>query len=404
VPEAAINVEHVRKAYRIPRPGRLEGGPLARLRARLFPPHETIWALDDVSLRIEPGEVVGAIGRNGSGKSTLLKVISKITRPTSGKVSTKGRVSSLLEVGTGFHPELSGRENVFLNGSILGMKRAEIRACFDEIVDFSGVGEFIDTPVKRYSSGMQLRLAFAVAAHLRGDVLLTDEVLAVGDAEFQRKCLQAMESLHDSGRTILFVSHNLGAIQSLCSRAIWLDRGNLVEDGPAEAVVRSYMASFQDAGQGQDLEERRVGGDGQVRFEEVRLSLRGKDEPLTSFVLGDEVDVYLRLRAEGLVADPVVNLPIVRSDGLNVAYVQNLMHGFPLESFQGEVELKVELPPLAFMPGEYQVNLWCGDRGSHAYDYVIGATSLSVIPGAGASDFMNKSWGVVYLPTTWSRL
>jgi lipopolysaccharide transport system ATP-binding protein len=201
---------------------------------------ERIWALRDVSFRVKGGEVVGIIGKNGSGKSTLLKIITRITGPTQGQVKIRGRVASLLEVGTGFHHELTGRENIFLNGAILGMTVSEVKQKFDEIVDFSGVEEFIDTPVKRYSSGMYVRLAFAVAAHLESEILLVDEVLAVGDAAFQEKCLAKIGKLASQGRTVLFVSHNLQSLQKLCSRGILLDNGGAVTDGPIQETLQVY--------------------------------------------------------------------------------------------------------------------------------------------------------------------
>jgi lipopolysaccharide transport system ATP-binding protein len=205
-------------------------------------PASTIWALDDVSFAIQPGEVVGLIGANGSGKSTLLKILSRITPPTMGWAEVHGRTASLLEVGTGFHPELTGRENVYLNGAILGMSRAEVKQQFDEIVTFAGVAEFLNTPVKRYSSGMYLRLAFAVAAHLRSDVLFIDEVLTVGDTEFQRKCIGKMEGVAREGRTVLLVSHNLGLVTRVCQRALWLSKGRLALDGNCRDVVAAYCS------------------------------------------------------------------------------------------------------------------------------------------------------------------
>jgi lipopolysaccharide transport system ATP-binding protein len=207
------------------------------------PTHEEFWALKDVSFDIQQGDRVGIIGRNGAGKSTLLKILSRITEPTSGKVSIKGRVASLLEVGTGFHPELTGRENIFLNGAILGMSKTDIKKRFDEIVAFAEVGKFLDTPVKRYSSGMYVRLAFAVAAHLEPEVLILDEVLAVGDAQFQKKCLGKMEEVGKEGRTVLFVSHNIAAINRLCSRCVYLEHGKVASIGTTSAVVESYLSA-----------------------------------------------------------------------------------------------------------------------------------------------------------------
>ena len=209
---------------------------------------EELWALKDVSFSVEEGEVVGFIGKNGSGKSTLLKILTRITPPTEGTASIRGRVGSILEVGTGFHPELTGRENTYLNGAILGMKRREIRAKFDEIVEFSGIGRFIDTPVKRYSSGMYVRLAFAVAAHLDPEVLIIDEVLAVGDHEFQQRCMGRIEDISNSGRTVIFVSHDMGAITRLCGRAYWLESGHLMAEGPAQDVVSRYLEEASGTG------------------------------------------------------------------------------------------------------------------------------------------------------------
>src|SRR5918911_3089168 len=251
----AIRTESLSKQYR---PGaRLQKHPTLRdaiasrassSLARLRPGRngasredQSIWALRDVSLDIEQGDVVGLIGRNGAGKTTLLKIVSHITEPTAGRAKIKGRVGSLLEVGTGFHPELTGRENVYLSGSILGMRKVEIEARFDEIVAFAEVERFLDTPVKRYSSGMQVRLAFAVAAHLEPEILLVDEVLAVGDAAFQRKCLGRMGDVAEEGRTVIFVSHNLAAVRGLCTRALLLDHGRLVFDGETDGAIAHYL-------------------------------------------------------------------------------------------------------------------------------------------------------------------
>jgi lipopolysaccharide transport system ATP-binding protein len=246
-----IRAENIKKQYRLGvgkvRYGTLRESVTERLRSTLGrrrgASEETFWALKDVSFEIKPGEVVGIIGRNGAGKSTLLKILSRITEPTDGRVEVYGRVGSLLEVGTGFHQELTGRENIYLNGSILGMSRKEIEAKFDQIVAFSEIGKFLDTPVKRYSSGMYVRLAFAVAAHLEPEILLVDEVLAVGDASFQRKCLDKMKDVGEHGRTVLFVSHNMPAITRLCERTILLDEGRILKDGPSHQVVGTYLKS-----------------------------------------------------------------------------------------------------------------------------------------------------------------
>lgn len=248
--------------------------PLKRLRRNGKGRFETIWALKDVSFTVEPGEVIGIIGRNGAGKSTLLKVLSRITEPTTGRAELFGRVASLLEVGTGFHPELTGRENIYLNGAILGMKKTEIERKFDQIVAFSELERFLDTPVKRYSSGMYMRLAFAVASHLEPEILVIDEVLAVGDAQFQKKCLGKMGDVATEGRTVLFVSHNMVAIQSLCKRALWLEEGAIAEDGVAGAVVSNYLShTFGKSGALEEVwpDPNTAPGNDSVRLHRVRV-------------------------------------------------------------------------------------------------------------------------------------
>ena len=234
-------------------------------------PASEIWALKDVSFEVPEGQVLGIIGRNGAGKSTLLKILTRIVAPTAGRAEIRGRVGSLLEVGTGFNQELTGRENVYLNGAILGMKRREIEQRFDDIVEFSGVERFIDTPVKRYSSGMYVRLAFAVAAHLEPEIMLVDEVLSVGDAEFQRRCLGRMEELGNTGRTVVFVSHALGSVAQLCDRAIWIDSGHLVGDGPAAEVIANYLHQTHAAGTERAWTEESAPGNDLARILAVRV-------------------------------------------------------------------------------------------------------------------------------------
>ncbi len=262
---------------------------------------QEIWALEDVSFDVAEGEVLGVIGPNGAGKSTLLKVLTRITSPTTGRVEIRGRVGSLLEVGTGFHPELTGRENIYLNGAILGMKRREIQAKLPEITEFSGVESFMDTPVKRYSSGMYVRLAFSVAAHFEPEILLVDEVLAVGDAEFQARCLGRMESFGASGRTVLFVSHNMQAMAQLCDRAILLDGGRIARDGPSEEVVAHYLQTSAGAGSSRewpDLDE--APGDDLVRLRSVRI-VRADGAPADFVDVREPVgiEIAFRVLAEG---------------------------------------------------------------------------------------------------------
>lgn len=258
--------------------------------------HEHIWALEDVSFELQRGEVLGLIGGNGAGKSTLLKLLTRIATPTRGTAEIRGRVGSLLEVGTGFHPELTGRENVYLNGAILGMKRREISARFDEIVEFSGVERFIDTPVKRYSSGMYVRLAFSVAAHLEPEVLLVDEVLAVGDAEFQRRCLGRMESLGEAGRTVIFVSHNMQTVSQLCDRAILLDQGRVVLDGDSADVVSRYLQSGLGSGSNRQwADDAAAPGDSLVRLLGARV-VTDEGEVLGAVDVRQRFGIELRFR------------------------------------------------------------------------------------------------------------
>lgn len=304
--DLTVRVENLSKMYRIgverPQPRNsfqaargLLGSPFAYLRRMSKPPtaEETLWAIRDVSFEVRQGEVLGIVGRNGAGKSTLLKILSRITEPTSGQAEIHGRVGSLLEVGTGFHPELTGRENIYLNGAILGMKRTEIDRRFEEIVEFSGVEKFLDTPVKRYSSGMYVRLAFAVAAHLESEILLVDEVLAVGDASFQKKCLGKMGDVAKGGRTVLFVSHNMPALLNLCPRSILMAAGECRKDGSSNAIVREYIDQGRTT-QGEVIWEdmTQAPGNDTVRLRAVRLISDGQ---ITTDV---EIDHELRIEIE----------------------------------------------------------------------------------------------------------
>jgi lipopolysaccharide transport system ATP-binding protein len=278
--------------------------------------HEEIWALRGVSFEVREGEALGVIGRNGAGKSTLLRILTRITTPTGGRAEIRGRVGSLLEVGTGFHPELTGRENVFLNGSVLGMRQREIQGRFSEIVEFAGVEKFIDTPVKRYSSGMSVRLAFAVAAHLEPEILLVDEVLAVGDAEFQRRCLGRMDDLSQSGRTVLFVSHQMQAVAQLCDRVIWLEKGEIVRDGMSSTVVAEYLQSGLGSGSSRDWADLDTApGDALVRLRSVRVVQDGEEASAADVrsLVGIEVG-FTVLGADDVAIVPKVKLVDQRGD------------------------------------------------------------------------------------------
>jgi lipopolysaccharide transport system ATP-binding protein len=319
----------------------------------------TLWALQDVSFEVRPGEVMGIIGHNGAGKSTLLKILSRVTRPTKGRIELYGRLGSLLEVGTGFHPELTGRENIFLSGTILGMPREEIKRRFDEIVAFSEVERFIDTPVKRYSSGMYVRLAFSVAAHLEPDILLVDEVLAVGDQAFQRKCLDRMKQLKSSGATILLVSHSMASIQSTCERSLLLQHGSMVGIGPTAEILKQYRESLRKPeGASNDPN---IGADSPVKI--LDFEMRGRDgEARRSFMFGEEISIRIKLRAETRVEAPLINFGVRRGDGVIACNFNNWYDNFKIDYIEGDCVLEGWLPPLRLIPHFYEIHLLVWQR------------------------------------------
>jgi lipopolysaccharide transport system ATP-binding protein len=333
---------------------------------------EEFWALRDVGFEVPRGDVVGVIGRNGAGKSTLLKILSRITAPTAGRIVLDGRVASLLEVGTGFHPELTGRENVFLNGAILGMTRDEIRRKFDEIVAFAGVDRFLDTPVKRYSSGMYVRLAFAVAAHLEPEILLVDEVLSVGDVAFQKKCLAKVRSVSRSGRTIFFVSHNIGSVLEICSSAILLEDGRLVARGPVREVVGRYYAALNESGGGLSPGSFQGPLSKTVLFERMLVN----EAPVAGKRLvspGEGLTVRIEGRAAAAVPDFRTTFSLYR-EGTRLLTMHDVTEPQILPA--GRFEVSFELPPFLLRPGEYAVAL--GGRRVSGDDWLWG-TDLSVL-------------------------
>jgi lipopolysaccharide transport system ATP-binding protein len=377
---------------------------MARLLRRQQKQPQAVWALKDVSFEVKQGEVVGVIGRNGAGKSTLLKLLSRITYPTSGKIRAAGRVASLLEVGTGFSEELTGRENIYLNGSILGMKRTEIQSRLDEIVEFSGIGDFIDTPIKRYSSGMRLRLGFAVAAHLSPDILLVDEVLAVGDADFQKKCLDAMDGLRTSGRTVLFVSHNMAAVESLCSRCLWIEGGQLRSDGEARNVVKEYMKTFAQA------------STGLVNLENIGSRSGNRDAVFTSMELlnecgetsncvrsGDKITIRLRYRAHRRLRDLVVGINFHTEYGTLLAASNNWATGDDIpvvESGEGVADFEIDC--LYLLPGRYYLSLWLG-KWNNLHDVLKNCVAVDVEPADcyGSGRGIESRFGLMFLPSRW---
>jgi lipopolysaccharide transport system ATP-binding protein len=369
-------------------------------------PPELLWALRDVSFKIDQGEVVGIIGRNGAGKSTLLKILSKITYPTSGQVRARGRVAALLEVGAGFHEELTGRENIYLNGSIMGMKKKEVDAKLEAIVDFSGVARFIDTPIKRYSSGMRSRLGFAVAAHLDPDVLVVDEVLAVGDAAFQKKCINAMQDLRGGGRTVLFVSHNMAAVENLCTRGIWIADGQVRLDGPTRSVIEAYMATFSSSSDAASeltgVDGRR--GSGEIRFTRVEF-LSPAGELQTVNRAGTDLVIRLHYRAQEPIERPSFGINLSTDLGTLITDTSTWLHGLDIPlvpAGNGYVDLEIE--SLNLLPGRYQLSMWvnsCVNNG--LYDSLPNAVHLNIEETAiyGSTRPIDGRYGVVYFPQRW---
>jgi len=360
--------------------------------------NDLVWAIKDINFEVKQGEVLGIIGKNGAGKSTLLKVLSRVTAPTVGDIKVKGRIASLLEVGTGFHPDLSGRENIFLNGAILGMSKAEIKSKFDEIVDFSGVERYIDTPVKRYSSGMYVRLAFAVAAHLEPEILIVDEVLAVGDAEFQKKCLGKMKDVSGQGRTVLFVSHNLQAVSNLCTAGLLLNKGGLEYSGNIEECIKSYIVSSRDLNLSSVAKSDRLKRtNGHVIFEEVKPIKNGVEN--WEFNFDEDIFISFKAKAEfdcdGLSLYMALKHPYsgeIISNFKTVISKQKVSKG-------NEFKFSVTIPKRTIRTGQYALYFALGDAEVKVfYDVVDENVNLPLLNIDPTSMDVHENSGFVSLP------
>jgi lipopolysaccharide transport system ATP-binding protein len=410
----AITVNRLGKRYRIAREratyGRLTESlassvrtPIDRLRGRMQQESESFWALRDISFEVPAGQVLGVIGRNGAGKSTLLKILSRITEPTTGRAELFGRVGSLLEVGTGFHPELTGRENILLSGSILGMRRSEIERRFDEIVEFSGLAQFLDVPIKRYSSGMSVRLGFAVAAHLSPDILLLDEVLAVGDASFQQKSLARISEIAAAGRTVLFVSHDLGAISRMTERCAYLEAGKVHRLGPTSEVVREYLADSLEPGQtGTDIARYRRprSADSPVLISAISLKA---DEASSTLPLGDPIAIEISV--DVLAAIDSIGLTVIlrNEQGLAVAVLYSRDSDFTLTSGPRALNVLLRVDDLHLTPGRYYADIGLNQSASTvAHEVLLDYPILEVQNTGQVVEWLNRPWGVLH-PTgvTW---
>ena len=408
--DLAISVRGLSKSYTILHNAEKHSTLAEALVARAKNPFqrqesETFWALQDVSFDIRQGEVVGIIGRNGAGKSTLLKVLSRITHPTAGQVDLYGRVGSLLEVGTGFHPELTGRENIFLNGAILGMRRYEISRHFDAIVDFAGVERFLDTPVKRYSSGMYVRLAFAVAAHLEPEILVVDEVLAVGDAEFQQKCMGKIKDVASGGRTVLFVSHNMAAVENLCTAGIVLRNGSIAFNGGIAEAIEAYSSSSAAARGGTAADLRAMRATGAKPVITAARVLNSDGEQTGSFPMRSDIVIEVVFDAGALppLRNPILGLVIRKANGVTVGGINMRMTGAHVRGgpfHEGRIRCTLKRVPL--LQGEHTVDLWLGD-GTVDLDNVNGYLGFHVeesdIYGTGVPPFSNL--GQIFLDASW---
>jgi len=413
--EPSVSVENLSKRYRIGvlhhQYGTLRDRLAGMFRRREHDESETeLWALRDISFDIPAGEALGLIGHNGAGKSTLLKILSRITEPTEGRAILRGRVASLLEVGTGFHPELTGRENIFLNGAILGMSRAEILRNFDAIVAFAEVERFLDTPVKRYSSGMYVRLAFAIAAHLTPEILLVDEVLAVGDIEFQRRCLGRMNEVARSGRTVVFVSHNLESIERLCTRAVLMRRGQVANVGPAHSVVAAYLSDRQGTAMFDLSAVADRAGTGRARVKGIEILAADGSRVMDTVSFGESFRVRIRYEAHERIVQPVIGVALLTPRNERVFITSTVDTGDSIDAIEGSgaFDCTIERPNL--LPGQYHFEVWISDpqnRVDGFADHLRLVGILELVPGerfpGSVAALAGSDRGRILLASRWSR-
>ena len=406
-----IKVQNLSKRYRLGSTGgaqyatlrdtitRMARAPLNLIKRSNDSDKNSLWAVRDINLDIMPGEVVGIIGRNGAGKSTFLKMLSRVTNPTSGKIELYGRVGSLLEVGTGFHPELTGRENIFLNGAILGMEKTEIIRKFDEIVAFSEVEKFLDTPVKHYSSGMYVRLAFAVAAHLEPDILLVDEVLSVGDMAFQKKCLDKIKQMRTEANTILIVSHNMIAVRAICERVIVLSQGGICADGGADHCVPLYEKLMLESIRSETVVDEMEQGIGKIFVEGVTL-LDGDGQEKRTFEIGESVKVIIEYNAPQRVDNVIAYAAIRRPDGFICVATSTKLEDIPPLELEGRGVIELEMPELSVMPGYYIMDITFYDENFEFRTYFLGRKRISFQITADEAS-LDEKYGVVYQKQKW---
>jgi len=368
---------------------------------------DIVWSLQDINFQINQGDAVGIIGKNGAGKSTLLKILSRVTSPTTGEIKVKGRIASLLEVGTGFHPELTGRENIYLNGAILGMRKKEITRKLDEIIDFSGVERYIDTPVKRYSSGMYVRLAFAVAAHLESEILIVDEVLAVGDAEFQKKCLGKMGDISsEEGRTVLFVSHNMAAVKGFCKKGILLENGLIKSMGSIDTVMDAYTA-IENAKHCRAVLDENTKRSGNRNIEFVSFEIKNQNNVGTQeFSIGDDLNIRFKIQNNSGETKSEVGIQIKAADDMPIFHIMPRDSNFELLHTQKVEEYNVCIQDLRLYPGIYSINVTSNNTTGHEiFDAIDTIMTFQVVDGGNyTSRNLPRAAGLFFLNPTWKKL